>query len=82
MKYEHVSDKYATQLADVARTLVTPERFGAVVLAAQEVETPDYIARIYTVDGLSEEATLIRDVYSVIGEDYVNERSPYEEPRY
>lgn len=28
-KYEYVTPKYEAQLADLAHTLVTPERFGA-----------------------------------------------------
>jgi hypothetical protein len=82
MKYEFVSDGYAEQLHELAGLLVTPERFGRIAVAAVVEEVQPWEANIAVVDGFSAEATLTRDIYSVIGEEYVNERSPYEEPTY
>lgn len=38
MKYEHVSEEYADELHDLAKTLVTPERFGGYIAVEQVIE--------------------------------------------
>lgn len=79
MKYQYVSPAYANELYNLAWDLVTPERFGTPIVPEP---VQDYIAKLAIVDGFSKEAKLTRDIYSVLGEDYGNERSAYEEPHY
>jgi hypothetical protein len=70
MKYENVSEEYADQLHELAKLLVTPERFGRIAVEAVTEEEYPWEPNIVVVDGESPEVKLTRDIYAALGEIY------------